>query len=103
MTDTPVRLGPSDAQDAVLAVALLPVLAALPLGAFWLGAAVAEGFGSDSGGCVAYGALCALVIGWGVPVAVAVLGERADYRLLPISAAVAPFALPVVLCLAALG
>ncbi|MER7579409.1 hypothetical protein [Kitasatospora sp. NPDC097691] len=103
MTDTPVRLDPSDAKDAVLALALLPVLAALPLVAFWLGGAAAEAAGSDTGGDVAYGALCALFVGWGVPIAVAVRSERAGYRLLPIAATIAPITLPVLLCLGAFG
>ncbi|GAB7182618.1 hypothetical protein ATKI12_2449 [Kitasatospora sp. Ki12] len=102
MTDTPTRVGPSDAKDAALALLLLPLLGALPLVAFQAGGAIAEAAGSDTGGDFLCAVLSAVVIGWGAPVAVAVRSGRDGYQWLPLSALVAPFALPVLLCLGAL-
>ncbi|MET8623164.1 hypothetical protein ABZW30_05295 [Kitasatospora sp. NPDC004669] len=99
MTDTPVRIGPSNAKDAALALLLLPLLTALPLIAFWLGGAIADAAGSDTGGDVLYGALSAVVIGYGVPVTAVLRSHRRGYELLPLAAGVAPFMLPVLLCL----
>ncbi|MEU6233966.1 hypothetical protein [Kitasatospora sp. NPDC047058] len=95
MTHTPVRIGPSRPKDALLALLLLPVLGALPLAAFWAAGAAAEAAGGSTDQILWAGGLSALVIGYGVPVAVVVRGWRAGYEYLAVAAGVAPFVLPV--------
>ncbi|WP_316523661.1 hypothetical protein [Kitasatospora brasiliensis] len=101
MTDTPVRVGPSDTKDATLALLLFPLLAALPAIVFRLGSATAEAAGYDTGGTLMTAVLCAAVIGWCIPFTVFSRALRADYRALPIAAAVAPFVVPLLLALGA--
>ncbi|MEU9042088.1 MULTISPECIES: hypothetical protein [unclassified Kitasatospora] len=94
MTDTPVRVGPSRTDDILLSAVLLPVLAVIPLVAFWL--TLWLGFAATDAAdvIVPVGLLIGVAASLGVPLSVAFRTRRAGYAVLPAAAVVAPFLVP---------
>ncbi len=104
MTSIPVRIGPSRPKDAALALLSLPLLGGvLPFVAFLLVACLGSipGYGDDGDGrgwaFLGIGMLAAPVVALAAGLVVAFRSRRSGYRLLPVAAGLAPFALPAVL------
>ncbi|MBP0452514.1 hypothetical protein J5Y04_23645 [Kitasatospora sp. RG8] len=99
MANTPVRIGPSRPRDALLALAALLLLAAVPVGVLLLTLAFAAAVHGGHDVVLTVGLFTAAAACVAVPLPVMLRSRRAGYELLPVAAVLAPFLPTLWLCL----